>query len=207
MGEASEAGKVERRLTWDDEECYFVSFGVGKARRYHAYMREWYKRLHDLSAACAAVAGSAAFVALLPEAPNRRLVQSLAFIVTVATVLDLVLNWGKKADEHDELNRRFTELAAKMHEWEPSEESRLRACAERLRIEADEPTERRLIDLWAHNDELRARGVRFGELVPLSRWQRLPIAYFLTFGLGRLEERMRARDEAAKASHASANSR
>jgi hypothetical protein len=160
-----ESNKTEERLTWNDGDCYDISCGVGKSRRYHAYMREWYRRCHDLSLASAAVAGY----------------------------------WSKMADQHDELNRRFSELAAKMHEWPATEENRQRACAERIRIEADEPTERRLIDLRAQNDEMRASGVSISDLIPLSWWQmNAPWAYIFTFGMYALQKRIDAQEKARR---------
>lgn len=86
-------------------------------------------------------------------------------------------------------------LAASMAEWEPSLRNHRRACAERIRIEAEEPTERRLIDLRAHNDELASRGVPEGRLVPLDFWQQSFLAYLFDFGLPSLRSRMAKRDE------------
>jgi len=192
LGETREA--TEEVVTWDDGDGYDICFGVGKSRRYHGSMREFYRWCHDLSLALAAVAGSAAFFALWPANANVWLLRGLTFVVTVATSCDLVFNFSKKADLHDALCRRFTELAAKMAEWPATAANIDAARAERIRIEADEPTERRLIDLRAHNDELSARGIPPNRLLPLGFWQGSVLAYVFTFSLKDIRKRMADRD-------------
>lgn len=191
MGEAGKAEEVTQ-LSWGTDDCYEVMFSVGKSRRYHAYMREFFRTSHNWSVALSVLSGSAAFVSLIPSEPNLWIPRILAFVVAVAAAIDLVFDLSKRADAHDALCRQFTELAARIAEWEATPDRLKQACAERIRIEAGEPTERRLIDLWAHNDELRARGVR---LLPLTRLQYSPLAYVFTFGIHGLQRRLAERDE------------
>lgn len=193
-----EAGKADQEaLTWDDDGAYEICFGVGKSRRYHASMREFYRWCHDLSLALAAISGSAAFFALWPAQSNTWLLRGLTLVVTVSTAFDLVFNFSKKADTHDVLCRRFTALAAEMATWPATLENISNARAERIKIEADEPTERRLIDLRAHNDELSARGVSPDRLLPLGFWQGTILAFVFTFSLDDVRKRMVKRDREA----------
>lgn len=170
--------------SWEDGERYDLSFAVGKSRRYHAMMAGFYRGCHRFVVASSALTGTSAFVALLSGSPG--IAKWLTALVAVAATLDLVFAFSEQADKQDQLRRRFTELAARMVAQEPTAENVARASAERLRIEAEDAEEKRLVDLQAQNDEARARGVAPGKLVPLSRPQRW-FGYFATFGMKRLE--------------------
>ena len=176
--------------SWDDDGYYEAAFGVGKSRRYHAFMREFYQRLSDWTLAVQALTGAAAFVALLPTQANSILPKILTAIVAIAATLDLVFRFSHKARIHDDLCGKFTQLAAQIAEMVPNTKNLQIACASRIRIEASEPTERRLIDLRAHNDELSARGVLPENIIPLDYWQMSWIAYLFTFGEADLRRRM-----------------
>lgn len=153
-------------------------------------MREFYQRLADWTLAAQALSGTSAFVALLPQNPNALFAKVATAIVATASILDLVFRFSSKAERHDRLCRQFTELAAEMAEWPATAKSLSRARAHRTKIEVDEPTERRLIDLRAHNDECSARGVDREKLLPLNYWQRSWLAYLFTFGEEGIRERM-----------------
>jgi hypothetical protein len=88
---------------------------------------------------------------------------------------------------HEALARRFTDLSSKIAGWEPVPQNLKKARSERLRIEKDEPPVKRLIDLQAQNEEVRARGISDDHCVPLSRFQRA-FGYVWTFGMPRLEK-------------------
>lgn len=190
---------TEKRITWDDDPFYLVSFGVQKSRRYHAKMSGLYQGLSDIVLSLNAILGAGAFMVLIGGA-NTLFAKVLIGIVAAGSALDTVLGFSKKAKQHYDLCRRFTELAANMVEWEPTEENYKRAVAARLRIEADEPVVKRLIDLLARNEEMRARGYPPSELVPLNPLQRV-FGYFFTFGMPRLE---RWRDERSLATQGKA---
>ena len=174
--------------SWNDGACYDVSFGVNRSRRYHAKMRAWYQGWHDLVLALNAVLGTAAFVALLGGKAGW-LPQILTGVVAAGSAIDTVLGFAKKAKRHDDLCRSFTDLAARMILRPANAANHAWACAERLKIERDEPPVRRLVDLIAENEEARSRGVAERDLLPLSGPQRT-LGYCFTFGLPRLERRL-----------------
>ena len=177
-------------MTWDDEDYYEVCVGVGKSRRYHAMMRDFYRRCADGVTAISAISGTSAFVALFLEDGNSVAAKWLIAAIAVASILNLVFAFSKKADLHDKLCREFTHLAAEMTLWPATKANLAKARAERLRIEADEPTVRRVIDLRANNDEWRSRGVE--NLLPLSLLQqRTWLGYFFDFGLVGVDKRWR----------------
>jgi hypothetical protein len=200
---ATTAERLTVESTWDDEGYYDISFAVHKSRRYHAKMASFYRGCHHFVVASSALTGTSAFVALLSD--NSTAAKWLTGIVAVASTLDLVFAFSERADQHEALRRRFTDLAAHIAEWSATPENLARARSERLRIEADSSEEKRLVDLQADNEEARARGVRPEDLIPLSRPQRW-FGYVLTFGMRRIEEwhnqheaRRRVRDVASSA--------
>jgi hypothetical protein len=174
-----------KKVTWDDEPYYLVSFGVHKSRRYEAKMSSFYETLGNFVLGGNAILGASAFMALI-GGNNTLIAQILIGLVAAGSALDTVLGFAKKAKRHDDLCRKFTELAAKIAEWDATNENYRKACAERLRIEKDEAPVARLVDLQARNEELRARGYSSDNLAPLSRAQRY-LGYFATFGMARLE--------------------
>ena len=172
-------------MSWDDDEFYDLSFSIEKCRRYHAKLRDHYQRIHDLTTAANVVAGSGTFIAVLGALPI--VAGALSGVVAIASLLDLVFRTDRKAQLHHDLCGRFTELAAKI-EITPATADNLAALrAERLLIEKDEPSEKRLVENMAHNDTSRARGVPEADLIPLSSAQKR-FGYFLNFDMDRLEK-------------------
>ncbi len=171
-------------MSWDDDGFYDASFAINKSRRYHAKMRAFYQAAHDYSTAATAISGTSGFVAVLAWAP--RVALALTAIVAISSTLDLVFGFDKKALVHDGLCRRFTALAAKIEDTPATLENLCKVKEARLEIEMDEPTERRLIDLIAENEECRARGVEEKELVVLTNKQRY-FGYIITFGMDKIE--------------------
>jgi hypothetical protein len=158
-------------------------------------MREFYRSCHHFVLASTALTATSAFVAMFSGAPS--IAQWLTAVVALASTLDLVFSFSERANQHDQLRRRFTELAARIATWAPIEENLALAHAERLRIEMDEVAERRLVDIQAENDEARARGVDPKNLAPLSLPQRW-FGYVATFGMSRLEEWHKLQAESKK---------
>lgn len=184
---------------WNESDYYDVSFGIHRSRRYHAKMREFYRWGSDLAVAIGAIASSGVFI-LLKSAPSMIDVALwISAVAGLAATLNFIFAFAKKAELHNELCMRFTELAARIEGWPATKEFLHRARAERLLIEKDEPTERRLIDLLAQNEEARARGASPEDMVPLSPMQR-SLGYIATFGMKRLEKWWAARETAKKQS-------
>jgi hypothetical protein len=148
-------------------------------------MCSFYQTMNDAVLGANAILGASAFMALL-GGKNNLTAQILIGIVAGLSAIDNVLGFGKKSKLHADLSRRFTELAANMALWDASEVNYRKACAERIRIERDEPPIRRLIEIEANNEEMRARGYDERDMVPLGRLQRV-FGYVFTFGMQRLE--------------------
>ncbi|MEC5293453.1 MULTISPECIES: hypothetical protein [unclassified Aurantimonas] len=200
MGQAREPeAETEARIlklpTWDDDDYFDADFSVHKSRRYHAKFRAFYLALSNGTKVASAVSSTSAFAFLLSGKPE--VATWLAAVVGIVSTFDLVLQFDAKARLHDKLCQGFTTLAARIVVLPATEESLREVKIDRLELERDEPTERRLVDLQARNEELRGRGAGEDAMVPLSWWQRR-FGYVFTFDLRRLE-RWKAYRETVKA--------
>lgn len=172
--------------SWNEGKYHEASFAIHKSRRYHLKMRGFYLLCHDAVCAVGAVAGTGVWVVLSSTSQVTVMAQALAAIVAIASILNLVFRFWRKAEMHGEFAGQYTELAAKLEVW-PADERHLHwARVRRLKIEKDEPSERRLVNLVSYNEEARLRGARNEDLVPLSSLQ-IWLGYVATFGLRRLE--------------------
>jgi len=186
-------------MSWDEGDYYAASFSVHKCRRYHARMRDFYRGVHRLILGLTIFAASAAFGATLGHWST--LAASLSAVIACISVLDYAFGTGEAASQHHNLCRRFTRLAERIEQWKPTPENLSKARSQRLRIEADEPSEKRLVDLWAEGEEIRARGGDVADIPPLNRRQ-VFFGRMFTFGMRRIErwhaerEKQRAANDA-----------
>jgi hypothetical protein len=157
-------------------------------------MQAFYDGCYDWSRSATALTGTASFFVLLVK--GTELAKYLTAIVASASALDSVLHFNRKARRHELLSKRFTDLSAKIAGWKPTPENLKKAEVERLKIERDEPPVKRLVDLQAWNEELRARGKPESALIPLTTPQRW-FGYMFTFGMAKIE-RWKAAQEAAQ---------
>lgn len=169
---------------WEDDEYYYLSFAVEKSRRYHTKMQAFYDGWYDWTRAATALTGTASFFVLLVK--GTELAKYLTAVVASAASLDSVFHFNRKARRHELLAKRFTDLSAKIAGWEALPTNLKKGKVERLKIERDEPPEKRLVDLQAYNEELRARGKPESALILLTPAQRI-FGYSLTFGMRKIE--------------------
>ncbi|MDR7119025.1 hypothetical protein [Caulobacter sp. BE254] len=181
-------------MSWDHGDYFQIRFSIGRSRRYHSMMRDFYRRLADLVTAIGAVSGTSAFVALFLSDRSSLLAKWLTGVIATASILNLVFGFGKKADLHDKLCKDFTKLASEMISLPANKQNLLAICAKRILIEVDEPTVRRVIDLRAAREEERASGISPDKLLPLTWLQeRTPLGYFCDFDLAEVQKRLAKR--------------
>ncbi|WP_072391909.1 hypothetical protein [Hyphomicrobium sp. CS1BSMeth3] len=171
-------------MSWDESPYYETSFGVHKSRRYHAKMRDFYRSTHQFILLGNIVFSSVAFASAMWWWPGAA--AALSALVALASTADYFVKTEKVAAQYDDLCRRFTNLAEEIERWKPTPENLREAKARRLSIEADEPTCKQLVEIWADGEETRARGGDPTDIPPLCSLQRRlgPIA---TFGMPALE--------------------
>ena len=159
--------------------AYALDFAVAKSIRYHAKMRRFFDRLHQISVAISALTASAAVATLTVAGGDHRLALWLSAAVALVTTLDLVIGFSERARTYDGLLRRFSDLRVRLVRNPAPSAAEMRAfMADRLEIEKDEPTERAVLNLICHNEELVARGFPRENEAPVSWWRR-QCAYLL----------------------------
>ncbi|UYN94906.1 MAG: hypothetical protein KIT25_23295 [Enhydrobacter sp.] len=182
----TEAAKEERRREDLEGGFYDLDFAAHRCRRYHEKLTVFYGAWRNAFRVVTVLAGSSAFFVVVAE------FQSLAVFITAFVglwaILDIVWMPDKKHDLHNELCKRFIGLAAKIERAPRTEEALRELRAERLLIEQNEPPCKRLVDIEARNDELRARNFPPEMLAPLTSWQRTAGRYGSNWGLVRLEK-------------------
>jgi hypothetical protein len=128
LGQGTAAAAAAEKVTWDSYPYYLARFGVHKSRRYHAKMSGAFQSLSSAVLAINALAGAGAFIALL-GGKSTLPAQILIGLVAAASAIDTVLGFSKRSKRHFDLCRRFTELAASIEEWEPTETNLKKAKA------------------------------------------------------------------------------
>lgn len=167
-------------------DFYDLEFAVHRCRRYHEKLAIFYDFWRNVFRVVTVIAGSGAFFVVV--AKNQELATFVTAFVGLWAVLDIVWAPDKKHDLHKDLCKRFIGLAAKIEESPQTEEALRKLRADRLSIEQDEPPCKRLVDIEARNDELRARNFPPRMLAPLTSWQRFIGRYGWNWDLARLEK-------------------
>lgn len=107
-----------------------------------------------------AMGGSVAYVAIIGERTN--IAGVAAIVLAISTALDLVVGYSGRARKHDNLYRRYSNLAAEIAKTgSPTGEQVRLWRGERLLIEKDEPTVKGVLSVRCHNEEAEARN--YGE--------------------------------------------
>jgi hypothetical protein len=102
------------------------------------------------------------------------LAKILTAAVTAIGLADVILRFGQRARLHQDLYRRFSDLAIEISQLEnptPHDIARLRA--KRLELEAEEPHISDALERWCWNEEAEARGLEPQRFQKLTKWQRL----------------------------------
>lgn len=154
-------------LSQDQHDLYF---DVHRSIRYNERRAAFYERLHRITNALTILTAGIAIVDLSGNPIPRWLVWVVALTAMAATA-DLVIGFGRMADLHRSLRRRFCLLQSHMVKAFPDAVDIRQLELERLDIEQDEPVVYRALDVLCHNETLLALGytidvdrARFGYL-------------------------------------------
>lgn len=147
---------------------YQLDFDIEKSLRYHQRRRRHYEFLHRAIMLGIIVAGSAAFADFYADG------RWFGLISAVLAAVDLVYGLSHKARDHQDLHRRFTELAKAIRTThQPTDADLDRWTRERLDIESDEPPVFWALEASCFNEVAMSRGHPRSEWVPLKQWQKL----------------------------------
>lgn len=188
------SGTASEEIVAPPADPQYWSFGVHKSLRYHAKRRAFFDSWHRWSVAISAISGSATFAAIFGDAPPL-FPKITSGVVAVMAGLDVGFGFSERARRHDDLYRRFADLAAEMARTPaPSDKDRGRWNAKRLLIERDEPTALRMLDIHCHNEEATARDLGSEHIYPPWWWQRTAM-HFLSLPPYRLVSEARLANE------------
>ena len=165
-------------------------FGVRRSVRYHNYRRQFFDTLSTWTDFLTIISGGAV-VGFAAGTGQTQTVATVVFgaLAGLLAALDLVLGFSIKARDHSDLSKRFTRLEQEMTEIgdSPTEGQLHKINTTRLEIESEEPPVKRLLDVWCHNELVRALGHPRSEAYVLGFWQRT-FKQFFSFGLDDLKK-------------------
>ena len=116
-----------------------LQFSVQLSILYHGKRRAWFDRWREGAAYLAALSGTAVCASALNQFPKSTVV--FGILVVLLSTADLVFQWSRKARDHEDLYRRFTELERAMigmGEDKFKDKHLVEFTDRRLAIEADE---------------------------------------------------------------------
>ena len=155
-------------------ERWNLLWSVQRSARYHARRQAFFDTWRRVTAALGVIFGSAAAVDLLHASTSQghSVGIAAAFVVAVASALDLVVGTSDMAWQHRELRKRFLELECQIRRCpdKPRPEELARWREFRIGIEADEPPTYVAVDLLCENELARANGA--GDRAKLNPWER-----------------------------------
>ena len=148
-----------------------IDFGIKKSMRYHSSRRAVFERLDNFTNWLVAVAGASAFASVVGDEKGKLAIYS-TFVVMGIALADVIFGFGARARLHQDLYRRFSELAVEIAKLdEPTARDVAELRAKRLAIEADEPHIIDALERWCWNEEAEARGSN--QFQTLTKWQQI----------------------------------
>jgi hypothetical protein len=161
------------KITPESEALESIDFGIKKSIRYHSKRRAFFERVDNISNWLVAVAGASAFASVVGDSGSL-LSKILTFLITAIALADVILSFGARARLHQDLYRRFSELAIELSNiHSPTIHDIARLRAKRLSLEAEEPHIIDALERFCWNEEAAARGADPEQLHSLTKWQRL----------------------------------
>jgi hypothetical protein len=154
--ERKSASSVENE---DEEEIgsYGLEFEARKSIRYHSKRKSFFETLNHGSIILSAVAGNSAFAALFGG--YILLTKFFIFIAALSAIISATINFSKKAELHESLKHRFSDLLIKIiSKPNCSNEDLVNWEIERLLIEQDEPPSLKALIVICYNEECVGQG-------------------------------------------------
>jgi hypothetical protein len=134
-----------------------LDFEVHKSVRYHAKRRSFFDNCNNFTRAVSAIFAAGAIVSIVGGSPVATII--VAALLATLSSIDLVIDFSRRARMYDDLYKEFSELAAKIEENSIWDDAHIRLfSAQKLRIEAKEPTVLEVLNVVCANEELEGRG-------------------------------------------------
>lgn len=150
-----------------------LDFAVRKSIRYHDHQERTYDALHTGGRFITLLLSLGAVGKIISKHPEAG--AWLALVVAVVSAAEMAFGFTKKARLHNDLKRRFCSLEEDLCQYRhapPSEASVIALECKRLKIEADEPPTKRVLNVMCHN-EVCIADERLDHVRPIRLWRRL----------------------------------
>jgi hypothetical protein len=158
------------------ERLIALDFEVHKSIRYHAKRRSFFDNCNNLTRAISAIFAAGAIVSIVGGSYLATIV--VAALLAVISAVDLVIDFSRRARVYDDLYREFCELSANIEENPVCGEEHVRMfAAQKLRIQAKEPTGLDVLNVICANEELEGRGYDYKYRI---RWWQSLLRHFIS---------------------------
>ena len=174
--ESNEQDSSDRKQRQEEINVYDLEFSIRKSVRYHAKRRRHFEILHHWSVVLTSIAGTSAVTALLGDLNTFALVLTSAS--AIISITDSIVDFSGKQKIYNDLQRKFSELLAKIIEAKKTAENLASWEAERIMIEIDEPTQLSLLNCICHNEQKESEGEKI--IYKFSKWRSM-VSQFSSF--------------------------
>ena len=145
------------------DEHYELSFDVERCIRYHIHRQQYFERWHKITMFCAVFFNPFSFASFTLEVSSDWPIwvkSSPCIIATILMVIDVLVGLSRRAWEHFDLIRQFTDLQRRLQfEKDNPTEQTLKEVRDALSvIWAKEPTPLRVLNALCYNEVSRLRG-------------------------------------------------
>lgn len=155
-----------------ESALFKLKFDIQRSCIYHQHRSAYFELLHRVTMGGVILLTSTAISAFIQD----QYIKYIIFLATFITVLDFIIGYSKKSQEHRALYQRFAELQIDIVQADhPTGHQLAKWTARRLTIEKDEPPKFRVLDVACHNELVRAQyGDNWYELayrIPFIKYQ------------------------------------
>ena len=159
------------------DQHYELGFEVERCIRYHSYRRQHYERWHKITMFCAIFFNLFSFASFILEISSGwpTWVKSLPYIIaSILMVIDVLVGLSRKAGEHFDFIRQFTDLQRRLlaEEDNPSEQTIKEVRDALVALWAKEPSPLKVLNALCYNEAAQRLG-RDNYYIQVALLQRL----------------------------------
>lgn len=145
-----------------DKQVKDLTFNIERSIRYHSRRQAFFETFDTVVNTTNLILGSSAVAGLVTDRLEDWFVGVLSAGVAIVSFINIAMRSSAKSSLHAQLQQRYIDLLKLILRLDPTNETcgpGLKRCIEkRLDIERDEPPIYRVVDILAHNDQVRAQG-------------------------------------------------
>lgn len=164
---------TERAISEREIDTKFsqLKFYTNLSIRYHMQRKSFFASWHYFIMAVTSILGASSFMLLYAGSDDlsKKLALITSAIVGLLTALDAVIGFMRKYSLHDELQRKFIDLANEIEVSEKIEENYKKLLFKRRIVEKEEPKDLNALHILCYNQETIAMGLN--EQIFKTNWK------------------------------------